>query len=84
MLRVAQSGDVDKDAARRHFLFFFFFFPLSCRSIDLSVNKNKTKQKKPQCEAVQNKHSTGKVIGVSEPAELAQINRSLVYGCGWK
>lgn len=39
-----------------------------CRSIDLSVN---------QCEAVQNRHSTGKVIGVSEPAELAQINRSL-------
>lgn len=38
------------------------------RSIDLSVN---------QCEAVQNRHSTGKVIGVSEPAELAQINRSL-------
>lgn len=40
----------------------------SCRSIDLSIN---------QCEVVQNEHSTGKVIGMSEPAELAQINRSL-------
>lgn len=40
----------------------------SCTSIDLSIK---------ECKAVQNRHSTGKVIGVSEPAELAQINRSL-------
>ena len=39
-----------------------------CRSIDLSVK---------QCEAIQNRLSTGKVIGVGEPAELAQINRPL-------
>lgn len=38
------------------------------RSIDLSIKLSK---------AVLSRHSTGKVIGVSENAELVQINRSL-------